>query len=124
MRSVHYMRNGLMLVMTMGWAAGPSNAESVCFHISTLLPCSANPPQQSECDWGNGWTKDGPWAEYYVVQKTPLSQGSGSYVTTRKCRRFYIMSKPGEIDQYCYGGSYGVNYSFVNGPCIAGGSLP
>lgn len=121
MRSMCYVRSGVLLAMTMLCAQG-TFAEKVCYHIDAVQNCPTVNPSQSECDWGNGWTKDGPYFEVYVSQKTALAQGSGSYCITRKCRRYYIMSKPGFPDEYCYGGSYGVNYSFVDTPCTAGGS--
>lgn len=102
-----------------------ATTEPACYRIDATAQCEvAYPPgypNDPECRW-SGWAKSEPSWEVYVSRQTLLLTpgSSGWTITTRKCRRVYMMMKDGEENQICYGGSYGPFRTFQTNRCVVG----
>lgn len=119
--------NALAVVAGAILITNPATAEPACYRIDATAQCEAEYPpgfpNDSECRVP-GWARLGPYWEVYVSQKTLLfiPGSSGMTMTTRKCRRVYVLIQDGKENQLCYGGSYGTAYrSFATNDCVVGG---
>lgn len=104
--------------------ATSTTSEPACYRIDGTAECphQYEVPEYSECMWGNGWERLGPYWETFVTSKTLLLTPGASGMTceTRKCRRVYVMIKENQVDQKCYSAGYGDNASFINTSCVVG----
>jgi hypothetical protein len=114
-----------VLAVVVGLVTIAATAEPACYRIDATAECEQvyppGYPNDSECRW-QGWARVGPSWEVYVSQKTLLLTpgSSGWTITTRNCRRVYVMMKDGQENQICYSGSYGSFRSFQTNRCVVG----
>lgn len=107
--------------------AAPTAALAACEQITEMAQCDNVPPPDpnTECVWA-GYSRYGPYYEWFVINSTTITQGSGWTLQAKKCQRGYIMQPMGGgAIVWCFGPQYGTPKVFTNNyiqDCSSGGS--